>query len=182
MHPLRSAHARGGSHRVHSCASAPADGPSHCPVCSGTNFKKFSLVFEEQRSTGAARSSTVGAGIASGGGLGVGGAATTTKSEQLTDLARRVAPPVDKNPLAPWAALGGILVGGLSWMVSGPLAGFIMSAMGVVFFALLLHGKYGGKIKADNETAFREWDGKFLCLQCGAALVRDPKGDLLKAS
>src|SRR5687768_9055346 len=51
-----------------------------CSECGGNAFKKYSLIWDEQRSSGIASSNTIGIGLAASGGLGVGGARTNTSS------------------------------------------------------------------------------------------------------
>ena len=63
-----------------------------CPGCGGSQFKKFSLLYEEHRSTSTSKTTGLGLGLGAGGlGLGVGGA--KSKGISMTELARRVSPP-----------------------------------------------------------------------------------------
>ena len=63
-----------------------------CPNCGGGEFKKFSLLYEEHRSS--SRSKTTAAGLGyGGGGFGVGVGRASSEGTSMTNLARRVSPP-----------------------------------------------------------------------------------------
>lgn len=150
-----------------------------CPKCGGSAFKKFSLIYEEQRSTGTAKSSTLGVGIGSGGAIGVGGASTSTNSVSLTDLARRVAPPVEQHPSSDLAGVGGVVIGFVIGLIAGSFVlGMFAAAIGGILIHYFLTVKYGPKMKADYEVAYTQWDKQFLCLQCGNSVVVDSSGNI----
>ncbi len=156
-----------------------------CPKCGGTAFKKFSLIYEEQRSTGTAKSSTLGVGMSSGGAIGVGGASTSTNSVMLTDLARRVAPPVNSNDsILPLVFLISVGTGILMGLAAGLLWGAVIFLLIMVFVVSVVHAKYGNfggpretAAKSAYEAACEQWHKQFLCLQCGSSVMLDSNGN-----
>ncbi len=150
-----------------------------CPKCGGSAFKKVSFIYEEQRSTGTAKSSTLGVGIGSSGAIGVGGASTSTHSVSVTDLARRVAPPAEQHPSGDLAGVGGVIIGLVIGLIGGSFVlGLFAAAIGGILLHSFLTAKYGPKMKADYEGAYTKWDKQFLCLQCGNSVVLDSTGEI----
>lgn len=155
-----------------------------CPKCGGTAFKKFSLVYEEQSSSGRASSSTVGAGMTAGGAIGVGAANTTTRSVNQSELARRVAPPVLKNLSQQQTQMGCSVMlaavvaaflagnlGGGEWALA-TFVGFLIG--GIVAYNYFANPKdQNAKFQAEYKAACVEWHKQFLCLQCGNGVVLD---------
>jgi DNA-directed RNA polymerase subunit RPC12/RpoP len=169
-------------------ASARQDSPATptwaCPKCAGAEFKKFSLLYEENRSTSQSKTAGVGLGYGGGGfGVGVGGA--RSQGVSMTDLAQRVSPP-DKNamteqanggPLAVLMILGAgaaffvYQVWGIAWGVGTFVALFFASAIAVGSVT-------GPEIEARYKSASRRWNRSYLCLRCGETVLAGEQGEL----
>ena len=145
-----------------------------CPKCGGEQFKKFSLLYEEQRSTSTFKTTAAGLGLGAGGlGVGVGGA--SSKGISMTDLARRVSPP-DKNALTESALRGcvvpmftvlGMWLAFLVFLVSGmptEVGGWTVLALGALIatwlvgrrVALAMRPSPG--VEARFKAASRRWN------------------------
>ncbi len=155
-----------------------------CESCGGDQLKKFSLLYEENRTTSKSRTTGVGLGVGPAGiGVGLGGARSRRVS--ATELAGRVAPPsrdsmmkkksetgsVLVSILAFLAAYGGFTSGGFPWAVGAFLTVFI-GGMVIV----------GKSIAPEIDQAFKKamdrWKQSYLCLRCGDQMLLQPEGGI----
>jgi hypothetical protein len=124
-----------------------------CPKCHSENTQKLSIIYGA--GTSGVDLSTVGAGVASG--LGVGVAATTGKTQ--SGLAKKYAPPQKIDLFAPTVAL--LVIGGFLSIFLGAVAFYI--AVGIAVFFVFRAVKHNTK---QYPAEFAKWNKKFLCLRC----------------
>ncbi len=124
-----------------------------CPKCHSENTQKLSIIYGA--GTSGVDLSTVGAGVASG--LGVGAAATTGKTQSA--LAKKYAPPQKIQLFATTVAL--LVIGGFFSIFFGAAAFFI--AAGIAVFFIFRAVKHNTK---QYPVEYAAWDKKFLCLRC----------------
>lgn len=153
-----------------------------CPQCGGSEFKKFSLLYDENRSVLNSKTKALGVGYGPGGlGVGVGGA--TTSGVSMSDLAKRVAPPnraeMAKNDDS--VALGMIVAFVIAFLVYATVSlgwaviAFVVSAFGA---ALVLGLRQAPAVETRYKAAFSKWSNSYLCLRCGATVSRTAEGRL----
>lgn len=158
---------------------SPADGNGTvmaCKECGGFTFKKYSLLYEEQRATSEA--TTVGSAMSAGqGGVRAGIGFARTTGVHLSDLARRVAPPKEEayrrsDPSSGniWGAL--LLVSVATFWFGTFWIALIVFVLGffAINFVRLRDKSALVRLNAQAEayrTARRVWERKYLCTQCG---------------
>lgn len=139
-----------------------------CTSCGSGDIQRLAIVYESGTSNieTTTHGSTTGVGIGSGGRLGVGTAASShrTSGTQMTELAKRAAPPEQKTGLG-WIAIGLIaavvLAVIISWIVAVPvLAGFVFLARQGM--------QYNSNVWPGLKST---WDRSWLCHRCGATFV-----------
>ncbi len=160
---------------------APTVPGPQCLKCGSTNLKKYSLISEENRST--ISLGTVGVSVSQGGGIGIGGAKTS--GTQISDLARRVAPPNQKafssvNEVGIVVlALGFGALGYFTFGIGGAILAMIVGGVGS---GIVLAIHEAPDVRAQYAYAFDLWDRKFMCMQCGATILKGAKGFTLESS
>ena len=168
--------------------AAASESAWECPSCGSGQLKKFSLVYEEQRSTSHSRTSATGVGL-SGTGLGVGVGLANSQGTSLTDLALRVAPP-DRQPGdfpvshlfvsllgAPAAGYFAYQAAGLLWALGVWLTFWIGGS--VIVNLVGLGGGASREIEARYRSESRRWKRSYLCLRCGETAIEGDGGELL---
>jgi hypothetical protein len=157
--------------------SPPADGrgPHRCPKCAGGEFRKFSLLHQEQRATSTSTTTGLGVGYG-GGGLGVGVGQARSQGVVITDLARRVAPP-DRKAMEAESGVGGvativsIAVAMLVYAIAG---GFVAALIGffvsVFAMTIILTARAAPGVDKKYKAARTLWERSYMCLRCGATL------------
>ena len=153
-----------------------------CPKCGGSEIKKFSLLYEEHRSTSTSKTTAVGLGLGAGGlGVGVGGA--SSRGISMTDLARRVSPPAFvpqrlDGTVTAFITLLGMAAVFLAYLVWGFLGAGLASPValfvGVFVAAMLSPSEPDPRYRA----ASRRWNQSYLCLRCGGTVIADDQGEL----
>jgi len=154
----------------------PSSPPAwECPKCGGSELKKFSLLYEEQRSTSTSKTTAAGLGYGRGGfGAGVGRA--NSEGTSMTNLARRVSPPafVAQSPAGGVIAviiLVGVAAAFLVYQVWGLLWGALTIPatllVGVIVYGSLTPDEPDPRYRA----ASRRWNQSYLCLRCGRTVV-----------
>jgi hypothetical protein len=148
-----------------------------CDRCGGVSFRKFSVLYEENRGVVSTKTRAVGAGLSTTGSIGIGIGGAKSSGTSVSDLARRLAPP-NKNDMAKddpmiLLILGAAgLVGAIAYSVSGfwwALAWFFAAAVVGTFVSAT---KSAPELSARYNREYEEWDRKFMCLQCGATKVQ----------
>ncbi len=133
-----------------------------CPKCHSENTQKLSIIYGA--GTSGVDLSTVGAGVASG--FGVGAAATTGKTQ--SHLAKKYAPPQKIDLFGPTVAL--LVIGGFLSIFFDAIAFYI--AAGIAVFFVIRAVKHNTK---EYPAKFAAWDRKFLCLRCENVFVLETK-------
>jgi hypothetical protein len=135
-----------------------------CTSCGGADIQRLSLVYQSGTSDiqTTTRGSSTGIGFAGGGRLGVGTAVSShkTRGTQMTELAKRAAPPA-KSMAFGWVAIGIIAAIILSALNSGFLAVLALAGCGFLAYRGFTHNAnvYPGLKSA--------WEQSWLCHRCG---------------
>lgn len=136
-----------------------------CPRCSNPNVRRLSLIFQE--GTSHIQTSTAGVATASGGGWGVGTAATTGRQQTLLSLG--ASPPTRMT-------MGGAVAATLFGVLL--ILGGISDPGGMLVVGLLFAGIGGYRVKRAmdyNRNVYPglldTWQNTFLCNRCGDRFV-----------
>lgn len=155
-----------------------------CTECGSGQVRRYSIVFEESKTTATGGVVGFGTGLGGSGGIGIGGG----RSGSLTELGKRVAPPrrSDFKYKPPADNRLGIFAGGFlgslflaaavgqrlgmwGWIA---IAVFFVSISGIIWIIKQMPPVIS---EDDSEERYREareaWENKYLCIQCGAEVI-----------
>jgi hypothetical protein len=133
---------------------------ARCPGCGGEQFRKLSLIHDGGVSH--TSSATKGVGVTLGGGIGIGSA--KSRGMNVTELARKAAPPEKISLLK---AVGAGLFFGFFVAAMLPQGWEILALL--AFLALPIGAGYW-VVKYNRETwapAYAAWQKRFMCDRCG---------------
>lgn len=146
-------------------------GTFHCGSCASEDIQKLSMVYESGTSRIDARTSgtSTGFGVARGG-LGVGTAfnSSRTRGTQMSELAKRAAPPKAK------LAIGWIFIGLFGSFLVAALLGIGVAILFVALCGFLAFKgfKYNGAVFPPLRAT---WEQSWLCHRCGTISRIEPR-------
>lgn len=132
----------------------------NCQSCNSENTQRLQVAYEYGTQDISTQSTTTGIGL-SRGGLGVGGAVTSTSGQSQSILAQKAAPPAKKPYKWPVIALiVGLLA--LAQGSEGVVAGLLFSGVGGYF--LYSRYTYNSQVWPDLH---QHWTTGWVCHKCG---------------
>lgn len=132
-----------------------------CDKCDSDNTQRVQIAYEGGTQNIETTSRTVGLGL-TGGGLGLGGASTSTSGVSRSMLAERVAPPAKKGYQFPvfFGFMSFLFVGMASGTMFFILAGVLALSAYFIFAAF----KYNSSIWP---SLIKHWQEMWVCHKCG---------------
>lgn len=162
-----------------------------CDACGSDQLRKYSVVYEEQRSSYGSESKLAGIGFGSQG-LGVGMGRGKTTGTSSSELARRLAPPnkeamTGNDPITALVTAAALLAGASAAYVVYRAAG-VLWALGTFVVVFMVGAMVGANLSTVDERyrkIYAEWDRKYICMKCGATkiqTVEERRGSAVRAA
>ena len=122
-----------------------------CPTCESDNTQRLEVAYQFGTQDISTQSNTAGVGLGMRGGLGIGGAVTSTKGQSQSILAQNAAPPARKS---------------YKWPLIIFLSGFATYGVGCLIGGYFCYQNY----LYNNETLpelYQHWTKGWMCHKCG---------------
>ncbi len=145
-----------------------------CPDCGSETCQSFRVITEEGTQFFNGRGRSAGVGISGNGGFGVGVGKTRMKGVQQTSLAKKTAPPAqrDTGEAIAWALLVFVVSVGISVGTKNAVV------LGIGLFICTLIGLNIYQTEKYNKTTwvkiYEKWEQSYLCRTCGKSFVISP--------